>query len=69
VCVDRDDTPGIERAIEKFLVLDFAPARTRVDSYRWENLALQYCKVIEAAAGAPMPAASGRPAAPRAVDI
>jgi len=54
VCVDRNDDPGIERVIEKFLTLDFAPARTRVDRYRWENLALQYSRVIEAAAGAPL---------------
>jgi len=54
VCVDRDDDGGIERVIEKFLTLDFAPARTRVDRYRWENLAIQYSRVIEAAAGTPL---------------
>ena len=66
VCVDRDDAPGIERVIDNFLALDFAQARTRVDRYRWENLALQYCDVMEAAAGAPLPVVHDKAEARRA---
>lgn len=69
VCVDRDDLPGIERVIENFLAVDFAPARTRVDNFRWENLALQYCRVIETAAGVASPQENAPPAAPRALDL
>lgn len=50
LCVDRDDTAGIENAIEKFMNGDVVPLRARVERYRWANLALQYRAVIEQAA-------------------
>jgi glycosyltransferase involved in cell wall biosynthesis len=52
VCVDPDDAALIEQALERFMHGDFAPARARVDRYRWSNLALQYRTVIETVAGA-----------------
>lgn len=52
VCVDPDDAVLIEQALERFMHGDFAPARARVDRYRWSNLALQYRTVIETVAGA-----------------
>jgi glycosyltransferase involved in cell wall biosynthesis len=52
VCIDPDDADLIEQALEKFIHGDFAPARARVDRYRWSNLALQYRSVIENVAGA-----------------
>ncbi len=52
VCIDPDDADLIEQALERFMHGDFAPARARVDRYRWSNLALQYRTVIENVAGA-----------------
>jgi len=52
VCVERDDVDRVEQVLEKFLHGDFAPARARVERYRWSNLALQYRTVIEDVCGA-----------------
>jgi glycosyltransferase involved in cell wall biosynthesis len=50
VCLDRDDTGGIERALEGFIHGDVNPLRARVERFRWGNLALQYRTVIETVA-------------------
>ena len=52
ICVERDDVDRVEQALEKLLHGDFAPARARVERYRWSNLALQYRTVIEDVCGA-----------------
>jgi glycosyltransferase involved in cell wall biosynthesis len=49
-CVEANDEAGIERAIGKFLLDSEAPARARVERFRWSNLAQQYAGVIESVA-------------------
>lgn len=50
-CVEPADIDGIEQALEKILFSDGPMARTRIDRFRWSNLAQDYVKVIDAAAG------------------
>jgi glycosyltransferase involved in cell wall biosynthesis len=63
-CADPQDITGIEQALERCL---FGPARahgTRIDRFRWSNLAQQYREVIDSVA----PPAATTPAAARAQD-
>lgn len=63
-CYEPEDLAGIEGALERALDGD-APARTRVERFRWTHLAQQYRGVIEqVAAPAPAERAPGD-AAPR----
>ena len=52
VCRSRRRCPHRTGAREDSCTATVAPARARVDRYRWSNLALQYRKVIETVAGA-----------------
>jgi glycosyltransferase involved in cell wall biosynthesis len=67
VCVEHNDIDGIEQALEQTLFSGSPPARTRIDRFRWSNLAQDYLNAIDAATG---PAAS-RAAQPaqRALDV
>ena len=40
VCVEPGDIAGIEQALETFMAGDVTPMRTRVERFRWSNLAL-----------------------------
>jgi hypothetical protein len=50
VGADPQDIPGIEQALEKLLFSDARLDASRVDRYRWSNLALQYRGIIESVA-------------------
>jgi glycosyltransferase involved in cell wall biosynthesis len=50
-CVAPNDVDAIEQALEKTLFGSGAPARARVDRFRWSNLAQQYRAAIETAQG------------------
>jgi glycosyltransferase involved in cell wall biosynthesis len=52
LCVEPADIAGIERALEQILFASGLPAAsTRIDRFRWSNLALQYRAVIDSVAG------------------
>lgn len=51
-CVEPTDIDGIGQALEKILFSTAPPARSRVDRFRWSNLAQDYLKAIDAAGGA-----------------
>jgi glycosyltransferase involved in cell wall biosynthesis len=46
-CVESADIDGIGEALEKILFSDGPLARTRIDRFRWSNLAQDYLKAIE----------------------
>ena len=48
VCVEPADVDGIEQALEQTLFSGAPPARTRIDRFRWSNLAQQYHAALEA---------------------
>jgi glycosyltransferase involved in cell wall biosynthesis len=50
-CVAPNDVDAIEQALEQTLFGGGAPARARVDRFRWSNLAQQYRAAIETAHG------------------
>ena len=52
---DPRDIPGIEQSLERLLFSEARLDSTRVDRYRWSNLALQYRAIIESVAD-PTPA-------------
>jgi glycosyltransferase involved in cell wall biosynthesis len=56
-CVESGDVDGIEQALERTLFSGAPPARTRIERFRWSNLAQDYLKAIDAAGG-PTPAAN-----------
>jgi GNAT superfamily N-acetyltransferase len=64
--VEAQDSEGIERLLEKMMFGPPAPHATRIDRFRWVNLAQQYRTVIETvvadSAAAPV-AATGSPRA------
>jgi hypothetical protein len=47
--VEAADIDGISQALEKILFSAAPPARTRVDRFRWSNLAQDYLAAIAAA--------------------
>ena len=49
-CVEPTDIDGIGQALEKILFSAAPPARTRIDHFRWLNLAQDYQNVIDAVA-------------------
>ncbi|HEV7605795.1 MAG TPA: glycosyltransferase [Steroidobacteraceae bacterium] len=51
-CVDPADIDGIERELERMLFGGDPIAQTRIERFRWSNLAQQYRSVIDAVAGA-----------------
>ena len=63
LCIEPDDVQSIELALERFMAGDFVSAGTRVDRYRWSNLALQYRSVIENVSGAHSGPVTEEPAA------
>jgi hypothetical protein len=62
--VEAQDVDGIERALEKMLFGPPVPNATRIERFRWVNLAQQYRAVIDAVATPPekaaLPAAATR---------
>jgi glycosyltransferase involved in cell wall biosynthesis len=52
LCVEAADIDGIGQALEKILFSAAPPARTRLDRFRWSNLAQDYLSAIATAAGA-----------------
>lgn len=50
VCVEANDLDGIERALTHTLFSGAPPARTRIDRFRWSNLAQQYQIALDAVA-------------------
>ena len=50
-CVEPADIDGIVKALGKILFSPALPVRTRIDHFRWSNLAEDYLKAIDAAAG------------------
>ncbi|HYJ42565.1 MAG TPA: glycosyltransferase family 4 protein [Steroidobacteraceae bacterium] len=50
-CVEPADIDGIGQALEKILFSAAPPARTRIDHFRWPNLAQDYLNAIDAASG------------------
>jgi hypothetical protein len=67
-CLEVGDSPGIERALEQFMIGEVTATRAHVDRFRWSNLAVQYRNVIETAAGTGAPAALPGHAARGALD-
>jgi glycosyltransferase involved in cell wall biosynthesis len=51
-CVEPTDIEGIARALETMLFSDAPRANTRIDRFRWSNLAQQYRTAIESVTGA-----------------
>jgi glycosyltransferase involved in cell wall biosynthesis len=51
VCVEHNDIDGIEEALERTLFSGAPPAGTRIERFRWSNLAQDYRQAIDAAAG------------------
>ena len=51
VCVEPADIGAIEQALEKILFSDAPSASTRIDRFRWSNLAQQYRIVIDLVTG------------------
>jgi len=51
--VEPTDIDGIGQALEKILFSNAPMARTRIDRFRWSNLAQDYLNAIETARGAP----------------
>jgi glycosyltransferase involved in cell wall biosynthesis len=51
-CVEPADIDGIERGLERMLFSTAPPARTRIDRFRWSNLAQQYRTAIATVTGA-----------------
>jgi glycosyltransferase involved in cell wall biosynthesis len=49
-CVEPDDVDAIEQALEKILFGSDPLTRSRIDRFRWSNLAQQYAEAIEAVA-------------------
>jgi glycosyltransferase involved in cell wall biosynthesis len=69
LCLEPTDGAGIENALDKLLRGEVSPVRTRVERFRWSNLALQYRLVIETVAGEPTARrAHGDGAARKALD-
>ena len=56
LCVESTDIDGIAQALETTLFSTAPPSRSRIDHFRWSNLALDYRAAIEAAGGAATPA-------------
>jgi glycosyltransferase involved in cell wall biosynthesis len=54
-CVEPSDIDGIGQALERILFSAASPARTRLDRFRWSNLAQDYLSAIDAAVGASRP--------------
>lgn len=52
-CVEPTEIDSIEQALEKILFSDGPMVRTRVDRFRWSELAKDYLQVIDSAAGKP----------------
>lgn len=50
-CVEPADIDGIAQTLEKILFGAAAPARSRLERFRWSNLAQDYLNAIDAAAG------------------
>jgi glycosyltransferase involved in cell wall biosynthesis len=67
VCVEHNDIDGIEQALEKTLFGGAPPARTRIDRFRWSNLAQDYLRAIDAANG--VTASRTQEPAHRALDL
>ena len=61
LCVEPADIDGIVQALETTLFSTAAPARSRIDHFRWSNLAQDYLAVINAVSGT-----SATPSASRA---
>jgi glycosyltransferase involved in cell wall biosynthesis len=62
-CVEPTDIDGIGQALEKILFSAAPASRTRIDRFRWSNLAGDYLNAIEAVRGVPLtpqPAAASR---------
>jgi glycosyltransferase involved in cell wall biosynthesis len=58
-CVEATDIDGISQALEKILFSATPAVRTRLDRFRWSNLAQDYLGAIAAATGpSPVPSAS-----------
>jgi glycosyltransferase involved in cell wall biosynthesis len=56
--VEPTDIDGIVQALEKILFSAAPPSRTRIDQFRWSNLAQDYLKAVDAAgASGTLPAA------------
>jgi glycosyltransferase involved in cell wall biosynthesis len=51
LCVEPADIDGIGQALEKILFGDAPLARTRIDRFRWSNLAQDYLNAIDATIG------------------
>jgi glycosyltransferase involved in cell wall biosynthesis len=51
LCVEPADTEGIVQALETTLFSSGAPSRSRIDHFRWSNLAQDYVNAINAANG------------------
>lgn len=52
LCVEATDIDGIVQALETTLFSAAPPSRSRVDHFRWSNLALDYVNAINAVNGA-----------------
>jgi glycosyltransferase involved in cell wall biosynthesis len=46
-CLEPTDEHGIEQLLARLLSSEVAPVRSRVERFRWSNLALQYQQTIE----------------------
>jgi len=55
LCVESTDIDGIAQALESTLFSTAPPSRTRIDHFRWSNLALDYRAAIDAVSGANTP--------------
>jgi len=65
VCVEANDIDGIENALEHTLFSGAPPARTRIDRFRWSNLAQDYRQAIDAVADESQERVRSRMALPR----
>jgi glycosyltransferase involved in cell wall biosynthesis len=61
-CVEPTDIDGIGQALEKILFSNGPTARTRIDRFRWSNLAADYVRAIEAVSGVTEAARPDEPA-------
>jgi glycosyltransferase involved in cell wall biosynthesis len=51
LCVEPADIDGIVQALETTLFSAAGPSRSRIDRFRWSNLAQEYVGAVNAATG------------------